>query len=90
MILRPAEAAKALGFKYTSAVYNLVKKGLLPPPIKVGKQASGWPEKEIQAFADACTAGVDDDTLREIVAGLQRQRAEKLSALKTQLGLGAV
>ena len=88
MILRPPQVAQAVGYKHASAVYTLVKQGLLTQPVKIGAQASGWPEHEVQAFVDARAAGADDECMRSIMAGLQRQRVEKLAALKTALGLG--
>lgn len=35
-----------------SAIYELIKKGLFPKPIKLGVRASGWFESEIEQWLE--------------------------------------
>ena len=54
-ILRWPEVHERIGLCH-SQVYNLIKSksasggALFPPPIKLGKRASGWLESEIEAW----------------------------------------
>lgn len=48
-ILRPKEVARRLGVS-RATVYTLVKRHLLPPPIKIGVRASGWRASTINLF----------------------------------------
>lgn len=42
-----------------SAIYDLVKAGQFPPPVKLGRQASAWPESEVSAWQRARIAERD-------------------------------
>lgn len=48
-IIRPRDAMRMLGIKNT-ALYQWVKQGLLPPPIKLGPRASGWRKSTLDAY----------------------------------------
>ena len=58
-----------------SALYERIKDGLLPTPIKQGKRVSVWPEHEIDACNDARIRGADDGAIRELVTALLERRA---------------
>lgn len=48
-IIRPRDAMRMLGIKNT-ALYQWIKQGLLPAPIKIGPRASGWRKSTLDAF----------------------------------------
>ena len=48
-ILRPAEAARKLGLERTT-LFRMVKRGDLPPSIKITKKAVGWRESTLEAY----------------------------------------
>jgi prophage regulatory protein len=48
-IIRACHAGTKLGVG-RSTVYAWVKQGVLPPPIKLGRRASGWRESTLDAF----------------------------------------
>lgn len=48
-ILRLPEVMAVVGLKKT-AIYDLIKVGDFPAPIKLGKHASGWLGSEVQTW----------------------------------------
>jgi prophage regulatory protein len=56
--------------------YALAKLGLLTPPIKISKRASGWPKSEVEAIISARIAGADDAEIKRLVAALVAARAK--------------
>lgn len=80
-ILRlPAVKAKT-GHSASASVYNGVREGLFPKPVKIGQRASGWPEDEVDAVNTARIAGASKEQIRELVKQLHAKRAEKLAVL---------
>lgn len=57
-------------------VYLRAKQGLFPRPVKLGSRMAAWPENEVAAINAARIAGKSDDEIRELVARLERERAE--------------
>lgn len=57
-----------------STLYNRIKAGLFPRPIRIGTQLSAWRALEIVAVNDAIAAGKSDDELRDIVQALEAAR----------------
>lgn len=51
-LIRPKAAADRLGISKTT-LYRLVKAGILPKPVRISAQATGWPEDIIEAFIAA-------------------------------------
>jgi prophage regulatory protein len=68
-------ALKALGFGAT-AFYEKVKKGLLPPPFKLGQRACALMDTEITAINRARAAGDSDDEIRALVVKLVEDRTK--------------
>jgi len=50
-VLRPIETSKALGV-CTETLRLWRKKGLLPPPIKLGERSVGWLKSDIEKFIE--------------------------------------
>ena len=49
-ILRLPAVKEASGYNSTSQIYALMAKGEFPRPVKIGEQAVGWYEDEIEAW----------------------------------------
>lgn len=56
--------------------YALAKLGLLTPPVKISKRASGWPKSEVEAIVSARIAGADDAEIRRLVTTLVAARGK--------------
>ncbi len=72
-IIRLIPAFARLGLK-KSAGYQRVTEGLLPPPIKIGKRAAGWPKHEIDAIVTLIVAGASDKAIKQCVNDLTARR----------------
>lgn len=64
--------------KGRSSNYKDVGAGLLTAPVRLGKQAVGWPEHEIEILNLAQLAGKSEDEIRALVEKLHVAR--KLAA----------
>jgi len=51
-ICRPNETINMLGVS-KSTLWRMVKDGIIPPPIKIGRQAVGWKEKTLIEFINS-------------------------------------
>jgi len=78
-IVRPAEFFTILG-EGRSNGYLKVKKGLLPPPFKIGPQSSGWLYREAVEINRARAAGATEDEQRKLAA----QQVEARKAARPQ------
>lgn len=76
----PAVKAKT-GHSSHASIYNAVRDGLFPKPVKIGARASGWPDDEVDAVNTARIAGASKEQIRELVKQLHAKRAEKLAVL---------
>ncbi|WP_215753922.1 AlpA family transcriptional regulator [Acetobacter sp. P5B1] len=54
-IIRPATVAKMCGVD-RSTIYRWVKRGDFPPPIRAGRNTSGWWASTIQRWQQALTS----------------------------------
>ena len=54
--------------KSRSALYREISTGIFPPPVRIGRRASAWPESEVEEIAHARMRGACDDELRTLVA----------------------
>ena len=52
VILRRSQLEKQLGLT-RSTIYKMMQDKAFPRPIKIGRRAVGWPEKEVNAWLDA-------------------------------------
>jgi prophage regulatory protein len=69
----------------TSTAYADVRKGLLPPPVKLGPRRSGWPAHEIQQIFAARAAGWDENNIRALVLALMKARQQQAPTLPASL-----
>jgi len=44
-----------------SSIYDMIKRGVFPKPIKIGERAVAWREADIIAWLDARMAAVSDE-----------------------------
>lgn len=61
-----------------SKLYADIKNKTFPPQISIGSRAVAWLSSEIDAWLTARAAGVSEDDLRDLVARLIKERAERV------------
>ena len=74
MLLTDVETGRVLGMA-RSTVWDRVRDGTLPEPIRRGAKWSRWPSGEVDRLEAAIIAGASDDELRALVRGLIEARA---------------
>jgi prophage regulatory protein len=57
-----------------STIYQRMRQGLLPPPVRLGPQTVAWPADEIAAVNKARISGQGDDAIRALVSRLVAAR----------------
>lgn len=62
--------------KSRSAIYDDIKKGLWPHPVKIGPRAAGWPADEVKAINAARIAGKSKAEIQALVQRLEAARKE--------------
>lgn len=67
--IRVKDLEKKIALKKT-AIYNLINRGLLPPPRKLGK-VSFWVEDEIDRIMTALAKGLPEEVIRAEVKSLK-------------------
>ena len=73
MLLRDVEVAAQLG-KARSTIWDDVREGTLPAPIRRGAKWSRWAAHEVDRIERAIVAGASDDELRALVRELMEAR----------------
>lgn len=73
MLLKDTEVGARLG-KARSTVWDDVREGTLPAPVRRGSKWSRWPSGEIDRIEAAITAGATDDELQALVRELIEAR----------------
>jgi prophage regulatory protein len=71
-----------------STLYRDVSRGMLTPPVKLGK-SSRWPSNEIEAVVAARIAEASDDEVKALVRQLVEARAQTQSKFQGARKLGA-
>ncbi len=79
-ILRMPAIKAELGHRSHASVYNAIRAGLLPKPVKIGERSVGLPHYEVEAINAARIAGKSETEIRELVKRLHAQRAEMATA----------
>ena len=70
---RLAQVEEAIGYK-KSTIWQRVKDGLLPPPVRIGPGAVRWPSNEIHRIVAAQIAGQSQDVIAALVRQLVQDR----------------
>jgi len=73
VLLRCKQVEQFTGLK-RGAIYARIRDGLFPPPCKIGKRASAWPQHEVVYINLAIIAGRSDDRIKSLVRSLVEQR----------------
>ena len=83
-LIRGNETAKARGVS-RSQLYLDIRAGRMTPPLpaRPGRQASVWPQYEIDALNSAEIRGASDEEIRALVRQLVEDRAARGSTKKT-------
>lgn len=82
-MLRKPEALKKTGLGATSFYYQ-IKKGVMPPPIKLGEKAAAYLEHELDAVIACRAGGGTESDLREVVEYLVNHREYLFDQVLTQ------
>jgi len=67
VVLRPPQAAKYLGISL-GTLYDWVRLGLVPKPIKLGPKVSAWLKSELDSFLAQRIAERDAEAAKEKAA----------------------
>lgn len=59
-----------------STIFDHVRDGLLPPSVRLGPRATGWPAGELERIFAARAAGAGDEAVRQLVAALVAARRQ--------------
>lgn len=62
--------------KARSTIYGEIRRGIWPPPIRLGANSVAWLDHETRAVAAARVVGKSDDDIRALVKELVAARAE--------------
>ena len=58
-----------------ASLYQDIADGLFPPPVKIGHQASAWPDDEVDTVNRARIAGKSEEEIRKLVKRLVEARS---------------
>lgn len=61
-----------------STLYDAIRRGVWPPPIRLGANSVAWLDHESQAVIAARAAGKSDDQIRGLVKELVAARSEAI------------
>lgn len=64
---------RATGYKGPT-LYQKIKAGLFPAPVRLSQRHSIWPAHEVTAWLNAKTRGANDEEIRALVQRLQNER----------------
>ena len=67
--------------KGRTSIYDGVRNGTFPPPIRIGARASAWLDHELEAVIGAYAAGASDDEIRALVAQLVAARRDQFGPI---------
>lgn len=81
-MLRLPEVKKETGLRAHSTIYDAIRDGLFPAPVRIGRRAVGWPEEEVKAICVARIAGCSNDELKSLVSRMSNERVNRFSMLK--------
>ena len=74
VIDRLAQVKEGRGFTSSASIYNEIRDGLFPRPIRIGERASGWYRHEWQAINQARAAGKSKEQIKALVNKLHSDR----------------
>lgn len=60
----------------TTTLYKQIKQGIFPPNVAMGSRLVGWIESEVDAVIAAIARGINEPSLKQLVAELVAKRNE--------------
>ena len=78
-ILRLPEVKQETGLRAHSTIYESIREGIFPPPVRIGRRAVGWPSDEVKTICDARIAGFSNEQLKALVAQMFAERVNRLA-----------
>lgn len=81
-ILRLEDVKRETGIRAHSTIYEAIRDGTFPSPIRIGMRAVGWPSEEIELYCNARIAGLQDDDIRQLVSDMADHRLARLTQLR--------
>jgi prophage regulatory protein len=63
VLLRSPEVERRTGLSKAS-IYNLIRKGEFPKPVKISERAIGWVEEEIERYVEGKINARDDAAIK--------------------------
>lgn len=73
-ILRMPEVKLATGYKSNTSIYQRIRQGIFPKPIRIGDRSVGWFEHEIAAYVSALARGSSKEKLEYVVRKIELAR----------------
>jgi prophage regulatory protein len=68
--------ARALVCRAKTQLWDDIKRGVLTPPVRIGRRSVAWPEYELQAVNAARIAGRSEEQIKALVARLVKERVQ--------------
>ena len=81
-MLRLKDVLQKVGLK-RATVYNKIRDGTFPPPVKVSDKTALWPEHEVDLVLKAWIVGLTEEEMRALVSSIvaERQNLKKFLPL---------
>lgn len=74
-MLRLPQVLQKTGYRSHTSIYEAVKAGTFPRPVRLGLRAVGWPDHEVETILKAWVAGVSESEIRNLVESLHHRRS---------------
>ncbi len=78
MLLRISEVKQELGVRSSSCIYDAIKRGTFPRPVRIGMRAVAWPDYEVKEICKARIANASDLAIQALVCKMYRKRSALL------------
>jgi prophage regulatory protein len=80
-ILRLPDVKKETGLRAHSTIYESIRSGLFPAPVRIGQRAVGWPAEEVQAVCNARIAGCSNEQIKALVSRMFEERVNRFAPM---------
>ena len=75
LLKRPTVSGASLLSK--TALYEAIKQGTFPPPVKLAKRCVAWPKQEVDKWLFAKCAGYSDQQMRDLIKSMLDSRTSQ-------------
>jgi len=76
LLKRPSVSGASLLSK--TALYEAIKQGTFPPPVKLAKRCVAWPKQEVDKWLSAKCAGYSEQQMRDLIKSMLESRTTQL------------